>query len=194
MYIEIKPRKRFFWKHSFPLKPPFSSHSLGCAAPSVSPLSLKFSSHSFFFSNPLLRKPKLLQMVQPGARLLRLFPLCIILLAGIINLVPWEHKEVNNPPLPPPPSLLFPVGGCQSHLMMSWRGWRGWRRAGGLLSTEEGLLIGHQGTEVRRMTNGSTRMDGPGEMLSWGYVHFYNRALCSPAYLHDAQKKIKWRM
>lgn len=35
-----------------------------------------------------------------------------------------------------------------------------------LLAAKEALLIGHRGTEVPCMTNGSNGMDGPVEMLS----------------------------
>lgn len=75
-----------------------------------------------------------------------LFSPFIILLAGIINLVPWEHKEVNN--------TLLPVGGCQSQMIRVH------------LDAQEMLLIGHRGSEVPCMTNGCTRIDGP-QMLSW---------------------------
>lgn len=52
------------------------------------------------------------------------------------------------------------MGGCQSQLMV--RGGEG----GVLLAAKEALLIGHRGSEVPCMTNGSTGMDGPAETLS----------------------------
>lgn len=58
----------------------------------------QFSPHSLLISNPLKQVESGLQTLQPASDFFCFFSPFIILLAGIINSVPWEHKEVNIPP------------------------------------------------------------------------------------------------
>lgn len=58
----------------------------------------QFSAHSLLISNPLKEVESGLQTLQPASDFSCFFSPFIIPLAGIINLVPWEHKEVNNTP------------------------------------------------------------------------------------------------